>query len=787
MIPRQIIGPQEQFERTGAQSLRDIRPFTVRLSEALRSSGSGIILAMAATGTFFVPAIVDVTLPASALYALWVLTRRVKLPMRLPRSAALPDYSNPTPGTRKAKTAAGILFIGWSITGQELWVTAEDARQHMTIPGTTGAGKTTAILSLLVSALAQGSGFVLVDGKADRELFGKVLALARRFGRDDDVRVLNFMVASGIKDSNTFNAFATGNADAIRELLVSQLGEQAQNDSNGVFRDRAVALIGTIAPVLVWLRDHKGVSLNIEVIRSSILLPWIWKLAMEKIVLLRDPETGIVTPLDLKDQIPEDIVWPLKAYLGELPGYDPTIPLDKQKGEKPFEQHGYAQMYFTATFAQLTGSLGHIFNVESGDIDMRDIVLNRRILVVNLPALENSDATLAALGKLVVASLRGMMAQLLGASLEGDYTEANKPGMGPSPFYVVLDELAYYATSGLDRMLAMGRGLNISFMLGFQEVSGIWARLGEKTASLLGNANLTIAMRQQDSGRTRDWIEKTAGQTFVTQATAYHGASDGNYREARQAEVRPVSRVDWNDLTSLIEGEAIVLFGSRRIYAKLFHAQIDDSGPKRLGRSLMLRPPDPKEVRGRLGRIGAIVTGIERGKVAAGAGEDVSPGLSALLRGFGKAARSGGGARDCAQGALAALAAVPPHLLPARPPPPADGSAVTAVTPMLRTASRSAFAGPEPENPPNEPVDARLMRGITAIERASGAGEAAARSVALSILADRDEALQAIAIVEPPPMSPDMFKQRVAAVIRQVEAVRPADSLRQAASLRPAA
>ena len=73
--------------------------------------------------------------------------------------------------------------------------------------------------SLLANALAQGSGFVLVDGKADRDLFGKVLGLARRFGRDDDVRVLNFMVASGLKDSHSFNAFATGNADAIRELL----------------------------------------------------------------------------------------------------------------------------------------------------------------------------------------------------------------------------------------------------------------------------------------------------------------------------------------------------------------------------------------------------------------------------------------------------------------------------------------------------------------------------------------------------------------------------------------
>ena len=638
-VARTIVGPQEQFERSGAQSLRDIRPFTTRLSAGLRSSASGLVLAITAGVTWFEPAVIDLTVPLSALYALWVLTRAPKLPMRLPRSASCPDRSNPQPGSRKAKPANGTIFIGWSTDGQELWVTAEDARQHITIPGTTGAGKTAAILSLLVNALIQGSGFVLVDGKGDRDLFGKVLALARRFGREDDVRLLNFMVASGAKDSHSFNPFAIGNADAVRELLASQLGEQAQNDVNGVFRERAVALIGTITPVLVWLRDQKGVTLNIEAIRFSIELRWIWKLAMEKIALLRDPETGTVTELDVSGEIPEDITWPLRSYLGELPGFDPTMPLDKQKGDEPSKQHGFAQFYFTATFTQLAVSLGHIFRVECGDIDMRDIVLNRRILVVNLPALENSDATLAALGKLVVASLRAMMAQLLGGSVEGNYSDADKPGMGPSPYYVVLDELAYYATSGLDRMLAQARSLNFSFMLGFQEVSGIHARLGEKTASLLGNANLTIAMRQQDSGRTREWIEKTAGQTYVTQATSYQGAGDGAYREARHAEVRPVSRVEWNDLTSLIEGEAIVLFGGRRIYARVFHAKVDDSGPKRLGRTVTLTAPDREQVRERLRRLGEIGAMIERGDLVSASGEDPSPVLDALRDGFIAAAR----------------------------------------------------------------------------------------------------------------------------------------------------
>ena len=127
-------------------------------------------------------------------------------------------------------------------------------------------------------------------------------------------------------------------------------------------------------------------------------------------------------------------------------------------------------------------------------------------------------------------------------------------------------------------------------------MSGIFARLGEKTYTLLGNANLTVAMRQQDANRTREWIEETSGQTVVTQATSYHGGDVGEYHDTRQADVRQVARVDWNDLQRLIEGEAIILFGGRRIYAKVFHAVIDTSGPKRFTPPIALAPPDPKTI-----------------------------------------------------------------------------------------------------------------------------------------------------------------------------------------------
>jgi len=758
VIQRDIKGPQERFERSGAQRLRDIRPLTTRLWSGLMSDASALLLAGGAGAMFVEPALVDLIAPTSLLYATLVLTRRVTLPMRLPRSAGIKDWNYPDPALRRPRMAAGTIYLGRDLDRRELWLSSDDARQHATVPGTTGAGKTTAIVSFLANALTHASGFVLVDGKADNKLYGEVLALARRFGREDDVLCLNFMVASGAKESNTFNPFAVGNADAIGEMLSSQLGESAGGDSNQVFRDRAVALVGTMAPVLVWMRDNHGIPLNIDTIRASFELRCIWKIAMKKKFEVRDPVTGKVEDLDV-GTIPEDIIYPLKAYLGELPAYDMTLDWNKQKTEEPSKQHGFAVFYFTRTFELLGVSLGHIFKVEQSDVDMRDVVLNRRILVVNLPALESSDDRLASLGKIVVASLRGMMAQMLGSRLEGDYSEivANKPGMGPAPFHVVLDEVAYYAASGMDRMLAMGRGLNFMFWLGFQEVSGIWARLGEKTQSLLGNANLTVAMRQQDANRTRQWLEDTAGKTFVTQAGSYNSSGVGEYSEARQAEVREVSRVDWQDLQSLIEGEAIILFGGRRIYAKLFHAAVDMSGPMRLNRPLALPAPDLKTIKAECDLIDGVMRAVEQGLGKGGSRAERSGTVAKMVAAFSAAAAEGGNADACVAAAIDAARGTPfMETLPA-------GTIITPFTEMLE-GGRWPSATRAVQKVPGGAIDTKALEAMIAIEVAAGASAQTARGAALSVLAVREEAVDAL-------QPKESASARVSALIADVSGV----------------
>jgi len=727
MIPREITGPQERYERSSAQSLRDVRPLTTRISATLVSDFSACVLLGAAAAMYYEPASLHLIVPSALAYAAFVATRRVKLPMRLPKSAKTKDWNDPDPKRRKPRMANGTIFLGKDIAGNELWMTANDARQHATIPGTTGAGKTTAILGFLANALTHASGFVLVDGKADSKLHGEVLALARRFGREDDVLHLNLLVASGSKVSNTFNPFASGNPDQIREMIVSQLGEQTANDSNGVFRGRAVALIGSVVPALVWLRDHIGVSIDIETIRDSLELRWIWKLATQKEYERRDRVTGVMT--SLKVDIPEHVIYPLQAYLGEIPGYDAELAWDQQKSHQPREQHGYARFYFTEIFTQLGGSLGHIFKVEQGDIDMRDVVLNRRILVVSLPALENSSDSLAGLGKIVVASLRGMMAQMLHAPAEN---------LDPSaPFHVVLDELAYYATGDLDRMLAQGRSLNIMFWLAFQEVSGIVARLGEKTQTLLGNANLTVAMRQQDANRTREWIEQTAGQTLVAQASGYRGG-DIEFMDSRQADVRQVSRVDWRDLQSLIEGEAIILFAGRRIYAKLFHAAIDKGGPVRLKRPLRLAVPDRKALKESSDRVKRIAEGIEKGIVGLVPQEAPSPMIGAMLEGFREAQKRG------ADGAGCASKAAEKAILHAKELNEERGSEAS-IAAMMEQAVHEKSEPVKDGGGPVRKVDARIYRLLVGLEEAVGASEFVAKERAFGVLRSMERAAESVA------------------------------------------
>ena len=212
-------GLEARHEQKPQQLIRDVRTLGQRCHDFFEEPrNSAIIMIVAAVAVFFFTPVDDVILIVCFFIFVYAYNRKTKLQFRLPMQANTSDNNDINPGTKKPNKARGICFYGNDIfTNSELWFNNEDMRTHTLIFGSTGSGKTEALISLAYNALIMGSGFIYVDGKGDNSLFAKIFSMARSLGREDDMLVINFM--TGARDivgpqekrlSNTLNPFATG-------------------------------------------------------------------------------------------------------------------------------------------------------------------------------------------------------------------------------------------------------------------------------------------------------------------------------------------------------------------------------------------------------------------------------------------------------------------------------------------------------------------------------------------------------------------------------------------------
>ncbi len=723
-----LSGPQEHHEKLGGELHRDTRRWNVRWREKLREGTTCAgVLAAGAAAVALVPGTVEFVVPPALLYAGAVFCGRVRLPMRTPMKARLRD-PNDLDERNKPRMGQGADYLGHQLgTKYQCWNGLEDIPQHVAVPGTTGSGKTEALKSLaLVNALAQGSGVLYVDGKGQTKLYAEFMALCRKYGREDDVFILNFLTANG-SDSFTLAPFSKARANMIREILVGQLNEPGGDGNSAMFHGRVVAFLGIIAPILEWLRTERGVPTTLERVRDLTELANVVRIAQTRHVKFTDSKTGAVQTLDLHD-LPNEYVQGLRDYLGQTGGFDLDVSIKDQKSTQPAEQHSFVAMQLTEVFSQWLMTLGHIFRTESGDIDMRDVVLNRRVLVVILPVLEGSEKTTAALGKIIVAMLKSVMALSLGGRVEGEYDDiiANQPADALASFRVVFDELVYYATPGMDAMLAMARGLRIQFLLGFQEAAGLKARIGERLFSLLGNANLQVIMRLQEGGETRTYVEKTAGTMQVTQSTSFRNTSEytNDSVVSDNSEVREVNRVSWADVRKLKPGEAILVFGSRLVHARIPYTKLDMAGAVRRNRPCVLPPPHLPD----LHKDGAAVAMARKALLSSAGTSDaghagMSEELRLLLASYGRELAAGVPAVEASRCAAVSL---PDDLPVSALPLAAEDAEVVDALPhafsgMLRAAEIDAL---EDASPPSVvlpiAVDSDVLKQLVLVERAGG-------------------------------------------------------------------
>ncbi|NDC57040.1 MAG: type IV secretion protein IcmO, partial [Alphaproteobacteria bacterium] len=358
---------------------------------------------------------------------------------------------------------------------------------------------------------------------------------------------------------------------------------------NAMWKERATALMFALMPALTYMRDHEGLLMDIGTVRDNL-------------------ELGPIIKLSRNAKLPERIIRGLQGYLQTLPGYIDAA-FDDDGNEKPpspdqpmydlqvaRQQHGYLSMQFTRSLQSLADEYHYIFKAQLADIDVIDVVLNRRILIVLIPALEKALDEAANLGKIVVAGLKGMMGSTLGASVEGSWEEAigTKQTRSANSYMTVFDEVGYYTAPGMNVMAAQARSLGFSIVFAAQDLAAMERRVKQEARSIVGNCNIKIFGKIEDPLDTKDFLDKHAGHEWVMETKGYTAPqsnvasifSNENYMDDRSISLNVRQRISYDHLRKQREGQAYIFVQEQLIRARLLHCVPEKTAAMRVHRFL---------------------------------------------------------------------------------------------------------------------------------------------------------------------------------------------------------
>ena len=543
----------------------DTRLLSHRLAESWRDPEGGFFLNLIMLGFSLVlvaiPAISFVcSIVIRVLSAMFLHPEKKlhDLPFRMPETIDGYDGSEMMPAkdfNKKNKhfyRPKGVTYYGQDRNSlMQVWASDNDDRTHSNIFGTTGSGKTELIHTIVASQLVRNSGAILVDAKGDITLYERLCRLARRFGRDPDVLCITFAIGTEDanlpredKNTNTFNLMLNTSSGMLIELLSGLL--DGDGGSDDMWKSRAIAFIGALTQPLVFLRDKQEIELSPATYIDYMELPEIERFVYDN----KYTYEGF-----------EEVIRPLRSYLTTLPGYNQN--LIGNQAQQTNEQFGYITMQMTRSINDLGFTYGHIFGTAVGEIDISDVVLNRRFLVILLPSLERSLPTLLMLSRLIMGSLKQMMASSLGSKIEGSIriNIDSRPTTANNCFRIILDEVGYMMTTGMSIIPAQARSLNIAMVFAAQDFTDIERGSKEEAQAIWSNAAIKF-VGKLTSGEESEMWRRTKGaagemeQTVIYQhERRFTAAMNVAYRAGGTVSKERVSQVKYEEVASQEKGQ----------------------------------------------------------------------------------------------------------------------------------------------------------------------------------------------------------------------------------------
>lgn len=206
---------------------------------------------------------------------------------------------------------------------------------HFWVIGTTGAGKTSFIMTLIKKVMEIGAGCIFVDGKADEKMFAKLYNLASSVGREKDVYLINFL---GIEDqakehTNTFNPLAGAPPEQIIEFLMALQGEATGDQA--YWQGRGKALLAPIVYFLCFREKYYNEKFTLTMLADFIndankfMLLCGFTKAMCKLIEMKLQENKNVYPLFIKAQYAKGLTDEEFPYIDALIYYYTIRPSEK--------------------------------------------------------------------------------------------------------------------------------------------------------------------------------------------------------------------------------------------------------------------------------------------------------------------------------------------------------------------------------------------------------------------------------------------------------------------------
>jgi len=353
---------------------------------------------------------------------------------------------------------------------QVIRVSRDDRRRHMYAVGQTGTGKTTMLKSMILSDINNGEGVCVIDPHGDlfKEILGKIPK-----HRANDVVLIDPMDSDYPVGLNMLECqleiqrhFIVQEMVAIiTKLIEDEYGSNSANFTGPIFFQhmRMNMLLAMSDPA------NPGTLLEFHTIYQE---KNYWKRWL---------------PLKTNEPI-------LKRWVEEvLPQIDYT-----RTGSDGPSMGGYIGSKFESfLFDPL---LRNIFSQKRSTLDLRRLMDERKILLVNLAKGQLTETNSRFFGMVFVS-------KLLAATME----RVKQPAVNRSDFYIYIDEFQNLATQNFMTLLSEGRKFGVNLILANQfltQVSDrimdsifgnvgtiVTFRLGQKDAELMGKRLVRLSVR----------------------------------------------------------------------------------------------------------------------------------------------------------------------------------------------------------------------------------------------------------------------------------------------------